>query len=173
MKRSERSISPSTALTFVTPKSSLTVRWSPSRICAKTMANGAILRLAFSQESLYRLRTQSAAIEFESFPFARHSNMKRVSSSLKLASDLKRLTAKKDPAIVVDDDAPTWTPEMFARAVIKRGLDAPPTKTLLSLRVDSDVVGWFRAQGRGYQSRMNALLRAYMDAHRQSRRRAG
>ena len=99
--------------------------------------------------------------------------MKRVSSSLKLASDLKRLTAKKDPAIVVDDDAPTWTPEMFARAVIKRGLDAPPTKTLLSLRVDSDVVGWFRAQGRGYQSRMNALLRAYMDAHRQSRRRAG
>ena len=99
--------------------------------------------------------------------------MKRVSSSPKLASDLKRLAAQKDSAIVVDVDAPAWTPEMCARAVLKRGLDIPPTKTLLSLRVDSDVVEWFRAQGRGYQSRMNALLRAYMDAHRQSRRRAG
>ena len=66
----------------------------------------------------------------------------------------------RDSEIVVDDDAPAWTPEMFARAVVKRGLDAPPTKTLLSLRVDADVVEWFRAQGRGYQSRMNALLRA-------------
>ena len=99
--------------------------------------------------------------------------MKRVSSSRKSASDLRRLAALKDSDIVVDDDAPAWTPEMFARAVVRRGLDAPRTKTLLSLRVDSDVVEWFRAQGRGYQSRMNALLRAYMDAHRHSRKRAG
>jgi uncharacterized protein (DUF4415 family) len=99
--------------------------------------------------------------------------MNRVSSSRKSASDLKRLATLKDSEIVVDNDAPAWTPEMFARAVVKRGLVAAPTKTLLSLRVDSDVVEWFRAQGRGYQSRMNALLRAYMNAHRQGRKRAG
>ena len=99
--------------------------------------------------------------------------MKHISSSHKSASDLKRLTALRDSDVVVDDHAPAWTPEMFARAVVKRGLDAPTTKTLLSLRVDSDVVEWFRSQGRGYQSRMNALLRAYMDAHRQRRKRAG
>jgi uncharacterized protein (DUF4415 family) len=99
--------------------------------------------------------------------------MKRVSSSRKSASDLKRLAALKDSQIVVDDDAPAWTPEMFARAVVRRGLDAPRRKTLLSLRVDTDVVEWFKAQGRGYQSRMNALLRAYMDAHRPGRKRAG
>ena len=99
--------------------------------------------------------------------------MKRTSSSRKLASDIKRLAALKDSEIEVDADAPAWTPEMFARSIVKRGLEAPPAKTLLSLRVDSDVVEWFRAQGRGYQSRMNALLRAYMDAHRQSRKRAG
>lgn len=98
--------------------------------------------------------------------------MKRVSSSRKSASDLKRLATLKDSEILIDDDAPAWTPEMFARAVVQRGLRTPSTKTLLSLRVDSDVVEWFRAQGRGYQSRMNALLRAYMDAHRQSRKRA-
>lgn len=99
--------------------------------------------------------------------------MKRVSSSRKSASDLKRIAAMRDSDIEVDDDAPAWTPAMFAKAVVKRGLDDPPTKTLLSLRIDSDVLEWFRAQGRGYQSRMNALLRAYMDAHRPSRKRAG
>ena len=99
--------------------------------------------------------------------------MKRTSSSRKSASDIKRLAALQDSEIMVDADAPAWTPELFARAIVKRGLEAPPAKTLLSLRVDSDVVEWFRAQGRGYQSRMNALLRAYMDAHRHSRKRAG
>lgn len=99
--------------------------------------------------------------------------MKRVSSSRKSASDFKRLSALKDSQIVVDDEAPEWTAEMFARAVVRRGLAQPRRKALFSLRVDADVVEWFRAQGRGYQSRMNALLRAYMDAHRHGRRRVG
>ncbi|MGH8671021.1 MAG: BrnA antitoxin family protein [Burkholderiales bacterium] len=72
----------------------------------------------------------------------------------------------KDRDIVVDRDAPKWTPEMFARAVVKRGLKPAQTKSLLSLRVDTEVVSWFKAQGPGYQSRMNALLRAYMEAHK-------
>ena len=97
--------------------------------------------------------------------------MKRVSTSRKPASDLKRLTARKDAEIVIDVEAPRWTPEMFARAVVMHGLEVPRSKTLLSLRVDSDVVEWFRAQGRGYQSRMDALLYPYMDAHRQNRKR--
>ena len=99
--------------------------------------------------------------------------MKRTSSSRKSESDIKRLKAFKDSDIIVDDDAPAWSPEMFARAIVKHGLGAPRAKQLLSLRVDSDVVEWFRAQGRGYQSRMNALLRAYMDAHRRNSKRAG
>jgi uncharacterized protein (DUF4415 family) len=37
-------------------------------------------------------------------------------------------------------------------------------KHLLSLRLDSGVVAWFRAQGPGYQTRMNAVLRAFMQA---------
>ena len=36
-------------------------------------------------------------------------------------------------------------------------------KVQLSLRVDHDVLEWFRAQGPGYQTRMDAVLRAYMD----------
>ena len=102
--------------------------------------------------------------------------MKRDTSSHKSATDIRRLARLKDSAVTVDDDAPSWTPEMFARAVVREGLEGPRTKTLLSLRIDSDVVEWFRGQGRGYQSRMNALLRAYMEAHRSrkpaARRRA-
>jgi uncharacterized protein (DUF4415 family) len=72
----------------------------------------------------------------------------------------------KDKDVTVDRDAPKWTPEMFARSVVKQGLKATSSKSLLSLRVDSDVLSWFRSQGPGYQSRMNALLRAYMQAHK-------
>jgi len=38
----------------------------------------------------------------------------------------------------------------------------PVGKKLLSLRLDSDIIAWFRQQGPGYQTRMNAVLRAYM-----------
>jgi uncharacterized protein (DUF4415 family) len=68
--------------------------------------------------------------------------------------------------MVKDGDAPEWTPAMFARAVVRRGLKPVPKKALLSLRVDADVIDWFKAQGAGYQSRMNALLRAFMEAHK-------
>ena len=53
----------------------------------------------------------------------------------------------------------------FARALASKGLKPVPKKMLLSLRIDADVIEWFRRQGPGYQSRMNALLRAYMEAH--------
>jgi uncharacterized protein (DUF4415 family) len=56
----------------------------------------------------------------------------------------------------------------------------PVLKEPISLRVDEDVLTWFRAQGPRYQSRMNAVLRAYMQAHvpaakkpSSGRRRAG
>lgn len=42
----------------------------------------------------------------------------------------------------------------------------PQRKESVHLRVDPDVLTWFRQQGQGYLTRMNAVLRAYMDAHR-------
>ncbi len=55
---------------------------------------------------------------------------------------------------------------MFARAVVREGLKQKPPKTQVTLRVDQDVLEWFKGQGEGYQTRINALLRAYMDAHK-------
>jgi uncharacterized protein (DUF4415 family) len=40
-----------------------------------------------------------------------------------------------------------------------------PTKVATSIRVDNDVMAWFRSRGRGWQTRMNAVLRAYAKAH--------
>ena len=64
------------------------------------------------------------------------------------------------------DDAPELTDEWFDRAeirigerVIRRGRPTGETKTQVSLRIDNDVVAAFRAQGPGWQSRMNAALR--------------
>ena len=91
--------------------------------------------------------------------------MKRASTSRKSRTNLTRLRNQRESSIVRDGDAPEWTPEMFGRAVARKALKPVPRKSLLSLRVDSDVLEWFRSRGAGYQSRMNALLRAYMEAH--------
>jgi len=91
--------------------------------------------------------------------------MKRASTSRKSQTSLRRLRKIPDANIVRDGEAPEWTPEMFARAVARKGLKPVPKKALLSLRIDADVIEWFRKQGAGYQSRMNALLRAFMEAH--------
>lgn len=41
-------------------------------------------------------------------------------------------------------------------------------KTQITAKFDSDMVAWFKAQGRGYQARMNAVLRSYYEAARRS-----
>ena len=92
--------------------------------------------------------------------------MKHASTSRKSLTKLSKVRKTIHADIVRDADAPEWTPELFARAVARKGLKPVPKKALLSLRIDSDVIEWFRKQGAGYQSRMNALLRAYMEAHK-------
>lgn len=42
----------------------------------------------------------------------------------------------------------------------------PPPKKQLTIRLDEDVYVWLKGQGRGYQTRINAILRAYYDAHK-------
>ena len=65
--------------------------------------------------------------------------------------------------------SPELTPAMFARAVVRRGLEEfTPRKVQLTVRVDRDVLAWYRSRGRGYQTQINALLRAYMEASRAS-----
>lgn len=54
-------------------------------------------------------------------------------------------------------------PELDASFWEKAQLVKPITKKAISLRVDSDVLDWFKSQGKGYQSVMNAVLRSYVE----------
>ncbi|ETX06320.1 BrnA antitoxin family protein [Candidatus Entotheonella palauensis] len=47
-------------------------------------------------------------------------------------------------------------------------LQMPEPKQLIALLVDREVLDWYKHKGKGYQTRMNAVLRAYMEAHRQA-----
>jgi uncharacterized protein (DUF4415 family) len=49
--------------------------------------------------------------------------------------------------------------------VIRWGATGRAAKEIITLRLDADVLRWFRARGKGYQTQINLLLRAYMDAH--------
>ena len=64
-----------------------------------------------------------------------------------------------DEAARSDPDNPPLDEEFFKRA---RRL-APPRKKDIHIYVDEDVLAHFKKQGRGYQTRMNAVLRAFMD----------
>jgi uncharacterized protein (DUF4415 family) len=50
------------------------------------------------------------------------------------------------------------------RGIVRCGLDPVPPKASISLRLDQEVLDWFKSQGPGYQTRMNAVLRAFRDA---------
>ena len=81
-------------------------------------------------------------------------------------TDWTKLAAMPDRDIRFTEDAPRTSPADWADAVAHRGLPLPARKKQIALRVDEDVLDWFRAQGAGYQTRMNAVLRSFRDAHK-------
>ena len=78
---------------------------------------------------------------------------------------------KKVSARVSDPDNPAWTEDMLGAPVLKRGRgpQATPTKVLTSIRLDVDVLEYFKAQGSGYQSRINETLRRAVSRNLTSR----
>lgn len=78
---------------------------------------------------------------------------------------MDRLRNMRDEDIDLSD-IPKISPEMFTRAVVRKGLKPVEPKKQVTLYLDADVLSWFKAQGRGYQTRINELLREYMKAHR-------
>jgi len=58
------------------------------------------------------------------------------------------------------DDIPELDDDFFKNAKLQM-----PAKQSVTMRLDSDVVTWFKEQGKGYQTRINQLLRKYMETH--------
>ena len=74
-------------------------------------------------------------------------------------NDLKRLAALSDDEIDTSD-----IPELTAAqlAEMQRPEHYRPVKKQITARLDADVLAWLKADGKGYQSRMNAILRQAM-----------
>ena len=85
---------------------------------------------------------------------------------MKDETDYARLRALTDSDIekAVADDPDTFIPDAawwkHARVVM------PGAKEMVTLRLDPDVLAWFRKAGRGYQTRINAVLRAFVEAQK-------
>ena len=77
----------------------------------------------------------------------------------KSKTDWGRVNAMKESGIDYSD-SPPLDKEFFKKAVLW-----PGTKKQLTLRLDPDVVEYFKKQGRGYQSMINSVLRRYVEAH--------
>jgi uncharacterized protein (DUF4415 family) len=77
----------------------------------------------------------------------------------KQRAELKALAQVPEAQINYDDQP------QLSRAFLKDAVRNPlykPTKTPTTVRMDSDVLAWLKAQGKGYQTRMNAILRQEM-----------
>jgi uncharacterized protein (DUF4415 family) len=79
-------------------------------------------------------------------------------------TDWKRVDALRDEDIDFSD-IPKLGPDFFAHAIIWAG-----PKKQITLRIDPDVLTFFRKHGRGYQSTINAVLRKYMEARKEAQR---
>ena len=87
----------------------------------------------------------------------------------KIKSDLDKLRTLTDEEIeasIADD--PDWQ-EFKDIDWSKAVLVIPPKKKAISIRVDEDVLDYFKNEGAGYQRRMNAVLRSYMRQKRKKR----
>lgn len=76
-------------------------------------------------------------------------------------TDLERLLNLKDEDINTSD-IPELGDWFWQNAKVVK----PQGKKQLTLRIDHDLVDWFKQQGKGYQSLMNAVLRSYVEAHK-------
>jgi uncharacterized protein (DUF4415 family) len=87
-------------------------------------------------------------------------------------TDWQRVDALTEDELrqAIRDDPDAFEPgvEWIRKAAVPHPAEA---KERITMRLDADMLEWFRQQGRGYQTRMNAVLRAYYEAHKEDHRR--
>jgi len=87
--------------------------------------------------------------------------MKAKNTKRRSRTDWKRVDAMRDEHIDLSD-SPELGPEFFVNAIVW-----PGPKEQITLRIDPDVLKFFRKHGRGYQTTINAVLRKYMEGRRE------
>jgi uncharacterized protein (DUF4415 family) len=88
-------------------------------------------------------------------------------SKKSIKSDLARVDRIKDAEIDYSDIPP------LDKSFLTKATQAwPPAKQQLTIRLDADVLNWLKTNGRGYQTRINRILRAAMESTPPSRLRS-
>jgi uncharacterized protein (DUF4415 family) len=87
-------------------------------------------------------------------------NAKPLKKSSSSRTDLAKLRRKDDKDINYED-SPATTKEFWADAKVFM----PQHKVHISLRLDEDIINYFKEEGSRYQSRINAVLKAYISTH--------
>lgn len=90
--------------------------------------------------------------------------MKKSSSSKISKTDWPRVRALKDRNIKTSGEHPEAEVKHIVRGIVRQGLEPVSPKASISLRVDADVLERFKSKGPGYQTRINAVLKAFKDA---------
>ncbi len=94
----------------------------------------------------------------------RQQDVRRLSSSRTSKTGWSRVRRMKDKDIGRSAAHPEANVKHIVRGIARQGLKPLSGKTSISLRVDAEVLEWFKAQGPGYQTRINAVLKAFKDA---------
>ena len=129
-------------------------QWAPSKISSCTSSTP-------FETAFYGLFQQGGQITVKEKNTLRYSLNDLPEDSQTDWKRVKDMTeAEIEVAAASDEDAQPTDEEFWANAEVVM----PQPKRAISLRVDSDVLEWFKSHGSGYQTRMNAVLRAYMEA---------
>jgi uncharacterized protein (DUF4415 family) len=96
-------------------------------------------------------------------PSAKQPGVKPASTLKKSKTDWSRLAAPAAHGVPTVEHSEADV-KHIVRGIVRKGLMPVPPKSLVSLRVDQDVPAWFKSQDTGYQTRINAALRAFRDA---------
>ena len=93
--------------------------------------------------------------------------MKKQNIAKHSKTDWNRIDTMRDKDIDYSD-IPELNDSFFKKAILRM----PEPKITITIRMDRNVLEWFKSKGRGYQTRINALLLAYMKAHQSYKKRS-
>jgi uncharacterized protein (DUF4415 family) len=87
--------------------------------------------------------------------------MKKGSSSTTSRASSQKASKRQ---VKVTAEHPELDVKHVVSVIVRKGLKPVEPKASISLRLDADVLEWFKSTGPGYQTRINAVLRAYKEA---------
>ena len=127
---------------------SLLARRSPLKMTDFTIQKQRFVTLGLPERRLRITRAyRDSGTLFVSSHYERRLKMSKLSSSKTSKTDWPRIKTMKEEDITLTDEHPASEVKHIVRGIVRRGLRPVPPKASISLRIDADVLEWFKAQG--------------------------